>query len=724
MPLAGLVAGQALAADGFTVTTFHRQQDAAQYGEYSGLQRSGPGVIIDGALDFALEGDVDRRVRLAVANLGLDTYLARARFDDAGRLRIRLDIEGQQQVERLDLTTPFDSASLQLGGAWVGAAGTEGFTGTGPFTGGVDEVSGRQQIRFDARCQVNPRSTLTLNYQWQKFDGTQIRGVATYLDANSPFAALLPAPVNAVEQTLSVQLDTTLLGVRLSTSGGWSRFDDSSDLLTWQVPWMIGLPGTDFPDGRGALSGSPDHDRFFGRLAFAARPFPGLSVAFDADGSLTRMDTDVADWTVNGTLATPLPLPLERFDVEQADVAFSGRLRYRPTDGALRRSSVRLAWRYRERDSDMPRLPWAYPPGDAFDQPDADQALLNTVHDNDLQSLVAGLDVRTPWQGQATAELRWRERNRDNAAVNTNTTEGVHGSYRFRPVDSIALRLETTLETTDASLHDFRRSYLLRRTEAFIANVPEDQRFDNHPFLRQYHLAPHESRAWRARVAWTPTARGDWQFQLGGQFDVRERKYEDSPFGLISRDGQTYALDASLVMGNRMSWSGWASVEFADVRSAGRAFGGGIEKPANQVQAPLAQGSDPAQDWRSDFEDRIFALGAAVEWQPRPFWTFTGDYTLTFTRSGQRLATGTALTSVGGDLPTVETDLHHLRLRLDRATAAGFRFGFAWEFYRFDQTDWALDDVTPTTLGNVLLAGERNHDEIVQLLAVHVGRRF
>lgn len=715
----------ASAADGYDLTTFFRSETAAQYGEYNGLEGDGQGVALNADLSTALAFGTERHLDLTLRNVGLDTYLARFGLREAGRFRIALSIEGQQQIERLDLSSPYVPSTLTLPAGWVAGADTTALTGLTRFANGnLTEETGRQIVRLEADWQASDRTGFGLDYRWEKFDGTQFRGVALYANAGSNVPAVhLPVPVNAIEQSLELSSYTRLLGTSVNLTGGWSRFNNSVSLLEWQNPWAIGLPGVDYPDGSGALSGAPDHERFFGSIAFAARPAPGLSVTFDADGSLTTMDDALAPWTPNDSLLTPLPLPLDRFDVDQGNLALRGRLRYRPTNGAMRRAAIRLSWRYQERDSDLPREAWVYPRGDATDQPDAALALFNTVHDTSLEKIVGGLDVRTPWRGMVTAEVHRLERNRDNAAVNTNVTEGIRGSYRFRPVASLALRFETLIETTDASTYDFRRSFYLRRTETFVEATPTEQQYDNHPFLRQYHLAPHEARAWRARATWTPTVDGRFQFQLGGRVDVRERKYEDSPFGLVSRDAQTYGIDASLAIGTDLNLSSWASVEFADVRSVGRSFGGGIEKAANQVTPPLPQASDPDRDWTSDFEDRLLALGVAVDWQPLPNWTLHGDYTLTLTNSGQRLDSGAGL-DTGGNLPTVETDLHHLRVRAERALVADFRVGFAWEYYRFDQSDWRFTDVDLTTLDNVLLAGARNHDEVVNLLALSVSRRF
>jgi hypothetical protein len=169
----------------------------------------------------------------------------------------------------------------------------------------------------------------------------------------------------------------------------------------------------------------------------------------------------------------------------------------------------------------------------------------------------------------------------------------------------------------------------------------------------------------------------------------------------------------------------WIAYGQNDMDQSGRAYRGGIEKPANVVTPPFPQGSDVTRNWDMNEADTTQSVGAGVNWQiVENKVVLVADYVYVNTDIEDTFNVYGASDLAGTDLPDLETRLHQLSLAVNYYWRPECTFRFGYEYYRYVSEDWALDGVVPDTMNKVLWLGEESPDDVVNVLSLSASYRF
>jgi len=703
-------------------------KDNAKFGEYNALPESGGKLF--GA--FKITGDIPWSAgtgywQMEGENIGLQTYDFAYTITEPARYKVKLAFDGSQQYSNLDSRTPFLSGQnrmLTLPDNWTAAATSNGMTAFDSTARSFDEEVHRDSISLEVSLILTENWLFDFNYQSQNRQGTQVTGGAIYFDASTAFSALLPVPID--EDNSSISTSLTFSNDRLTNTISYlaSKFDDSQDQQTWSNPFLNpGNINIGYPNGLGSLSLSPDNDREEIRVTGSYLPIAisGLSVQWDTGWSKTRQDGSLLPYTVNPTLTINESPPIDSLNSSLDLFNGSLKLTYRPTVKVLRKLVLRGGYSVDDRDQDKTRAAFNYIRGDATNQPASIQGIFANSHDfRKEQTMVAG-DYRLPWwRAKGTLEVERTRIERQNAAVSETETDAVRGILRFTPLAAIGVRIEATISDRSSGTYDWAQSFLINRTPAFIAQTPVDQRFDNHPLLSQFHLANAETEELKVNVNYTGIDHWSFAFDLQ-QLDT---DYDQTVLGLGKVESHYYGFDIQYFASDHFTSYGTSSWSRYETSMAGRSFGGGIEKPANRVLTPLPQGSDPARNWATDIQDKVFTLSAGLLWQSLSNLSADANYTFVQTESGFIAETGGAVNLDASGLPDLETKMHSLNLSVTYQINEKTGMTFIYQYYDFEESDWATDNVTFDSVPNLVGVGESSLNGQVNLLGVSFQHRF
>ncbi len=717
-----------LAATGEITTEFlYSDDDGAQFGQYNDLQDSGThflgGFDVIGNLPWS-----DKAYWSAeAANLGLSTYDFKVELREPHRYKISLTLDGSQQFKRDDGLTPFlrqsgDSLGLPL--SWVAGPSTGDMTAFNTTARDFDQEIQRDSIFLDITLHLNTQWQIDMSVHTSSREGTQARGAAVYYDASTAFATMLPVEIDEDSSSASMQLNYS--GERLvhTVSLLYSEFDNQADQLTWMNPFSgTGNADVDYPVGQASLGASPDNERRQLHFSGSYLPpiAPGLSIQWNGAWDQVEQDELLAPYTVNPLLNVHDPAPVGRND-NNLDVFTGGiRFSYRPRSKSLRKLQLRANYSLDDRDYDKKRVAFNYVRGDASDQPDALSSIYSNAHDYKQERTLAGADYRLPWlRSKLSLEYEYDKIERQNASVDETETDTYRGVFRFSLGNDLKVRLDGSLSDRSASTYQWDQSFFANRTIDFINQTPVDQRYDNHPALSQFHLADAETDEFKLNLNYSGLSA--WFFSVDLQW--KDIDYDDTELGLTGAESYFYALDiqyspsANVTGYGNTSWSSYES------KAVSRSFGGGIEKPANRIIPPLPEASDPTRNWRIDNEDEVFTISAGVAWQVSEKLEVDANYTWVDSESSFNTTTGGATDFDTTPLPDVETELHSISLSADYTVNERTSMTLIYQYFDFEETDWATQNVAYNTVPNLLSLGESPANETVNLFGIALKYQF
>lgn len=702
--------------------------DSEKFGEYNDLSESGGKFV--GALD--LEGDLPWSDGTAYwqaegKNIGLQSYDFSYIIAEPSRYKVTLTFDGSQQYTRLDSRTPFINGLddiLTLPNNWTAATTSAGMTAFASTARRFDEEVHRDSINLEINLILNQQWQFDAGYQTLNRQGTQLTGGAIYFDASTSFVSLLPVEID--EDSASYRASLTFSNERLTHTLSYllSKFDDNNDQVTWMNPFSIpDNPTIGYPNGLGSLSLSPDNDREELRTAGSYHPaaIAGLNVQWDAVWSETEQDGRLLPYTVNQALNISQPIPIAGLDTS-VDL-FDGNLRinYRPPGKRLRKLLLRGGYSVDDRNHNKDRAAFNYIRGDAADQPTSIQGIFANTHDFRKERGVIAGDYRLPWwRSKATMEVERTEVERQNAAVTETETDTLRGILRGTPFDNISVRVEAALSDRSSSTYEWGQSFLANRTQAFIAQTPVDQRFDNHPLLSQFHLANAETDDFKLSISYTGIDRWSFAFDLQQQ-DI---DYDKTVLGLRRANSDYYGIDIQFWPSEFLSSYAMVSWSLYETDNAGRSFGGGIEKPANRLTGPLPQSSDPGRNWLTSIDDEVLTASAGLLWQGQDKLSAEANYTFVRTESGFVAEAGGAAGLDATDLPDLKTELHSINLSVTYQINEKTGMTVIYQYFDFEDADWATSNVAFNSTPNLLGTAQSSLTGDVNLLGVSFQHRF
>jgi hypothetical protein len=115
-------------------------------------------------------------------------------------------------------------------------------------------------------------------------------------------------------------------------------------------------------------------------------------------------------------------------------------------------------------------------------------------------------------------------------------------------------------------------------------------------------------------------------------------------------------------------------------------------------------------------DDEVRSITAGVQWQISDVCRLDIDWTQVDTDATWQQATGRSISEL--PLPDVKTRLNTWRATLAYQFSASDQLELSYENYRFSDDDFALQNVNPASISNVLWTGVQPDDEDLNIVTL------
>ncbi|MDH5737687.1 MAG: MtrB/PioB family decaheme-associated outer membrane protein, partial [Gammaproteobacteria bacterium] len=698
-------------------------EDNFKYGQYNGLNDEGP--RFSGEFDFISRPGQQNSSEtffwtMRGHDVGLKTGSLEYVFGNQGSYEFTISFDNFVRTGNNTGTTPFygqGSSVLFLPSGWTADSVTSGMSlSYDPLR--VEQEVERNQFLMKFTKQFSSAWAFTAAYEMERKSGEKIMGAAIYFDAANPHAVLLPVPVDYENHQFSMNLDYTTRKLQMQLTLLNSELDNRYDELIWQNPYG-GAFGTyvDYPTGPGSLDLPSDTSfqqiSFKGNYQFS----PKVKLRVDASQGKSEVDDTLSAYTINEFLVVNEAPPINEIDDSLDTSHFYVSLLTSP----WKKMTVNAKYRFEARENNLPVMRWNYVRGDGYDQFDPMKSTYNQPHRTEKDEYTLEGTLRFGGGSRLTVGYDFNKVWRTFSSVDETEEDVYRIEYKTRFFDKLTARIEYNWADLGASEYNWEQSYYNTYTIEQINLIPDNQRFNNHPMLRQYHLANHEYQTVKASLDLPVNEK--WNLSMDINYVTRD--YDETELGLKSIDQQQLNFHAQYTPAKDLAVYFWLTWDNNEMDQTGRAFRGGVEKPANDIYPPYPEGSDPARNWDLTETGDAVSLGFGFEWELIPNkLDISTDYSFVKTTIEDRFTVYGAWDLAGENMPDITSDMHHLEFTGSYHFSSSFSLKFRYEYYRYVSEDWAMDGVSMSTMDKVLSLGMTSPDEVINVISATALYRF
>ena len=642
-------------------------EDAARFGNGTGQDEKGAFVQLGGSGRYLKDGT---EVSWYAEDLG---EAARVLNVSAGRPgKFELGLNYRELPYRLFDTTQTifttnEAGVLSLPSNWVSAPTTAGFTALNSSLVRQNIEKDRQILEFGAKYLPTRKLKLYADYSRQQRDGVNIMSGARFTQST-----FLPRPVDDYTDQINagVRFSAGALNLGLAYYGSFYRNDINS--LTWDNPFTS-EPGLE----QGRLALEPDNDFQQFSLSGDYRTLTmNTVIAFSTAIGQGKQNAVFLPYTISSILpTTALPSASLNGQVDTSNYALT------ITSRPLQRATVKLAYRYDERDNQTPVSLWSRVITDTFPNGGTEANIPYSFERSrlNLSASLRLLDTVKVSGGYDRTEL-----DRDYQEVANQTEDSGWGKVRWRPT--------SYLEAA------FRGGASRREIDSYNTDIAVS--YGQNPLLRKYNLAyRYREFAELSLSASLPQK----PLSIGMNYLWADDSYSQSKLGMTDSEETRANIDLS-----------WAVSDAASVYISA----GSESIDANQLGSEAVAGPQ----WQALHEDtfahygggfRIAGIGEKV------------DLTLDYTRSDGETEIRFAGQNVSSTpLPNLESTMDSLRLNMEYKLSERMDLSAGLRYERFETADWALDGVQPDTIPVVLTMGADAYDYDVWVVGIGVRYRI
>lgn len=684
------------------VSLLYSSEDNVRAHRFHDLEAGG--LLLDTGFNYLTATPLGN-LQMDATHLGLGTRALTLQLDRTGAFELEINYDESVFNDAHDGSTPYaGTGTLLLPASWQPGILASSFD-QGAFTENLYTGNRRRNLEVSLVQELsdNLRTALTVAVHSRK--GTRLQGSAIYFNAANPQAAMLPMPID--ETSIMIEWEAGFRSGAYDGQVSWryTDFDNHVRSLRWQNPYSSGLgAAVDHPAGFGELASDPGFRQHLLHLGANYSLNHMIRFSLDTAWSRTRQTDRLLGYTTNPALSVPQAPPVFKMD-EPLTTRSLTMLAYLQPRADL---DVDVRYEFEDRDNEADRLPWRYVRGDGRDQPAAQFAVFNTPLNFERERLAITSRLRLPSRSRLSLTYGIERRFRNYAAVEDTEEERFHTAFRFSLGPEVRHRLEAEYRNRAGSTYEWSRSFFQRLAVPLINLVPDDQRWSEHPELRQFHLANREVREFRYQGTWQTAE--SWQLQW--QFDGELANFDKSNLGLRNEDSGGGNLALSWFPGDRLSVSTHLDHRRHKRDQRGRAFSGGLQKPANQVTGPLSQGSDPARNYDIQETSDITGLGVDLNWTLKESLQLDAAYAAHFAETRFRYDTLLA----HEPLDRIETIVHSVEGRLTWQYSAALQLMGSYAFFRYEDIDELISSAASGALEKVVTSGIRNPNETVSTL--------
>lgn len=642
-------------------------QGSYKYGEYTGLVKSG--VYPDAGFDVHYLDRKGDYLHAYGSRLGLESRRVSAEGGRQGVYEINVLYQEIPHYVYLSAVTPFTNpgaSSLKLPANWVPG----GSTGTMPDLGASLQPFDIEKKRTIARVRIKlpPHRThwsYAVGFQHETQKGIEAMG-GSFLTTST----LLPQPIDYATDQVNASANYAVKLWQLKFAYYGSFFHDSNAALRWQNPFTPYAAGADV----GQIGQAPNNN--FNQLSIAgAWQFPAATrlMAMLAYGQ-GRQNAQFLPVTINPNLQTN-PLPRSSLDGKVITRNYVLRVNSSPVS----RLNLTADYTY-DRHADLtPQALFPQVLTDAF----VTGSQLNYPYSFEKRSTSLDADYRLNHSVRLSVggEHRNEQQEFDNT-VDTRTNS-VWVSSHIQPVEKVGLYLKLL------GSHRVAPDYVS------LANIlsPEN------PLLRQYNIGNRTRTQGQATLSYMPVEYLDLSLQWQQNVD----QYTDTNVGLTASRDTNYTVNLGLQPSEHVSLSAYYTEEHI------------LNDQAGSQNYSVA-------DWYGDRKDVVQTAGMDVEWKnvAMTHWGVGASFLYQLARGEIVLIKGGAV----APFPNIVEKMQGIQLYATRELSDHLALRLGYGYQRYRSNDWALDNVGPATVPNVLTLGIQSPNYTINILAVSVEYAF
>jgi MtrB/PioB family decaheme-associated outer membrane protein len=641
--------------------------DAARFGNGTGLDEKGAYVDLGGNGRYLKNGT---EVSWYAEDLGTRSRVLNVSAGRPGKFEIGLNYR-ELPYRLFDSTdTVYSSSSpgiLTLPADWVTAGTTDGFSALNSSLAPLNIEKDRQILEIGAKYLPSRKVKLYADYSRQQRDGVNVMAGARFTQS-----AYLPRPVDDYTDQVNAGVRFAVGPVNLGLAYFGSFYRNKNNSLTWDTPYTAD-PGGE----QGRLALEPDNDFQQASLSGVYRTTAlNTVVAFSAAFGHGEQNSSFLPYTINPALPV-LALPSPSLDGQVDTSNYALTITSRPH----KRASVKIAYRYDERDNQTPVSLWSPVITDTFPDGGSEANVPYSFKRNrlNLAATFKLLDSVRVSGGYDRSEF-----DRDYQEVANQTEHTGWGKLRWRPTSTI-----------EASI---RGGASRREIDEYNTDVGDI--YGQNPLLRKYNLA-HRYREF-AEVSLSASM-PEKPVSVGISYLWAQDSYSKSQLGITDGEENRVNVDLSWAVSDSSSIYISAGSELIDARQTGSEAFTGPEWAASHEDAFTHYGGG----------FRIAGLGEKT------------DLTLDYTHSDGETKIQFAGQSVSDTpLPDLESTMDSLRLSLNYHASEKMDVNLGIRYEKFETADWALDGVAPDTIPVVLTMGANSYDYDVWVVGIGVRYRI
>jgi MtrB/PioB family decaheme-associated outer membrane protein len=645
--------------------------DSARFGNATGYDEEGGYVFAEGSGRRTTDSHF---MSWDLVDLGTDARALEFEGGNPGAYQYHVGYSELPYRRFDDTQTIYRQAGnedLVLPEGWVGAGSTSGMSALDASLADRDIQSDRTTYEIGAHyAGANPWQ-FAANYRRTQRDGWEIVGASFYTNA-----ALLPAPFD--DSTDQVDLTVSYQQERWFLQLGWSgsSYDNSNQAWRWENAFFAGAGAT-----LGQIAQSPDNQAqaltLSGAYYFPAR----TTVSLSAEIGEMRQDEAFLPYSIDPNLAGTLPR--ESFDGQVDTTNYDVQIVSSPWD-FLRLSAF---YRYQERDNKSPVSLWSRTIVDMFPTNDMEA---NRPYSFERARFGASASARFDW-------FEWLEAFR------------FEGGYERIEMDRSLQEVPEQTEDTgwgrvvwraggwpEISLRAGASSREIAGYDPQLATA-----YEQNPLMRKYNLAYRYRDFVELRAL---LDLGSLPLAIGAEAYYATDDYTESTLGLRNCDDRRFAADLTWTISER-------SVAFLEA--------GYEELELDTVNSESFDGPD----WRSMHQDRFRTVGAGVNveglWSER----FGMRLNLTYAQGESDIDVAASL-STSGSFPRLETEMTSVDLDLSYRLTDAMDVRLRLRYEDYSSSDWALENVEPATIPQVLTLGADPYDYDVYLATIAIRYYF
>lgn len=629
--------------------------DSYRHGDYTGLDEKG--VYVIGDLQYGYRAPDQTYVDISGNELGTDARDLSVDARTGGVLSGNVTYSEIPKLNSDTARTPYrGGAHQQLPGSWVTGATTQTMPQLANSLRDVNIYTQRETFSLAASYQQNEALSYQVEFQRNTREGK--RTVGLVLGAVQA-VAILAVPVDHVTDQGELKVNYSKRNWQTSVSYQFSLFQNDKKAVRWENAFSVPASVT---EGQAALE--PDNSAH--KINFAGLYHWSSSSSANLFVSMGQMKQDdrYLPYTVNGSL-TPFALPTNSLDgkINTFDAAVNY---YKRINEQL---NIEAGFLHNEQDNDTARNTYDYINTDTSQSVNSRANFPYSFRK--IQYRVIG---RYQLQKQKVAvKLNRQEMDRTYQEVENTTENSLNLSYS-----------NDMLENTNILVRGARSDRDGDEYQPVTEIVPPEN-----PLLRKYNLADRERDQLGVTVNYSPRIK----WQLAFYFDAYKDQYSESDLGLLESIQKDYGVSLYHQYDRNISLE--VDYSMSDIES---------------TQAGSQSFSTPT--WYAVNEDQVNVIHLAVNYDIIP------DTLKMIFEYGYAKSEGDIKVSTDTPLPVISSKRHTFTLSGEYILKKNAAIHAFYRYEDYDESDWAIDDVNPDTLSNVLSTGEVSPSYSIGVLGV------